>query len=268
MDLGTLLGIVVGVVAILLSVVIEGGKEGPAVLLRLFNVPAALIVFGGTFGATTICFKFKDVLGLGKYFGVAFTERKENVTDLIADIVRFAEAARKEGLLKLEEMVADVKDPFVKKGIQLVVDGTDPTLVREILEIETSYMEERHHTAANIFQQAGGFAPTMGIIGTVMGLVNVLANLSDASSLGPAISSAFIATFYGIFTANVIFLPIANKLKYKSKEEAAARQIAIEGILSIQAGEHPRVISEKLMSFLAPAERAQNAANAGKTVEG
>lgn len=259
MDLGTLIGLGVAFGAIFLSALLEAGHTGPAAMLRLLNLPAALIVFGGTFGAVITCFKLKDFLSLPKYFGIALSGSKLDVNALIQDIVRYAEAARKEGLLKLEELLADVKNEFLKKGIQLVVDGTDPTLVREILEIETGYMEERHHTVIQIFQQAGGFAPTMGIIGTVMGLVNVLANLSDAANLGPAISTAFIATFYGIFTANIIWLPIGNKLKNKSKEEVVARQITIEGILSIQAGEHPRVISEKLMSFLPPSERKNNA---------
>ncbi|MGE5582420.1 MAG: flagellar motor protein [Bacillota bacterium] len=255
MDLATIFGLVLAFFAILFSCVLEGKGEGIATLIRLVNVPAALIVFGGTIGATMVCFRLKDFLNIGKYFSVALKENNLDITQLIGEMVRYAEMARKEGLLTLEEMIANVKNDFLRKGIQLIVDGTDPTLVREILEIETSYMEERHKTAALIFQQAGGFAPTMGIIGTVMGLVNVLANMSDTASLGPAISTAFIATLYGIFSANIIWLPIANKLKASSKEESAARQIIIEGILSIQAGEHPRVIGEKLMSFLPPAKR-------------
>jgi len=258
MDLATIIGYGLAVFSIMFSAILEGGKEGSPIeiLMRLWNVPAALIVFGGTAGVIIISFKLKDVLSIGKYIGIAFKESNLEIAGLIADIVRYAEAARKEGLLKLEEMVAEVKDEFLRKGIQLVVDGTDPTLVREIMEIETEYMEERHKIGVQIFQQAGGFAPTLGIIGTVMGLVNILSNLSDTSSLGPAISTAFIATFYGVFTANVFYLPMANKLKLNSKKEAASRQIIIEGILSIQAGEHPRVISEKLMSFLSPSARA------------
>lgn len=255
MDLGSIIGLSVAVICIFGSAIIEGGKEGPMALIRLLNVPGALIVFGGTIGTLFFSFKFQDVMKIPKYFGLVFSDNKIEITGLISDVVRYAEAARKEGLLKLEEMVSEVKNEFLKKGIQLVVDGTDPTLVREILEIETDYMEERHKNGISIFQAAGGYAPTMGMIGTVMGLVNVLANLADTSTLGPAISTAFIATFYGVFTANIIWLPIANKLKINSKKEAAARQIIIEGILSIQAGEHPRVIAEKLLSFLPPDER-------------
>ena len=256
MDLATILGLALAFGAILISGVLEGGAEGANSLLRLINGPAALIVFGGTIGATMICVRLKDFLNLPTYLSISMKENNLDITELIGEMVRYAELARKEGLLTLEEKVAEVKNQFLRKGIQLVVDGTDPNLVREILEIETGYMEERHKTAIQIFQQAGGFAPTMGIIGTVMGLVNVLANLEDSASLGPAISTAFIATLYGIGSANLFWLPIAQKLKTSSKEEASARQIIIEGILSIQAGEHPRVIGEKLMSFLPPAKRS------------
>jgi chemotaxis protein MotA len=170
-------------------------------------------------------------------------------------MVRYAEMARKEGLLTLEEMIANVKNEFLKKGIQLIVDGTDPALVRDILEIETEYMEERHKIGIEIFKQAGGYAPTMGIIGTVLGLISALGNLKDTAGIGPRISIAFIATFYGVFSANVLWLPLAKKLQISTQEEISARQIIIEGILSIQAGEHPRVIGEKLISFLPPAQR-------------
>ncbi len=262
MDLATILGLLIGISAAIITTIIEGmhmgGGHGGSLIepvFRLVNLPAAIIVFGGTIGATMASFRLKDFIKVGQYFSVAFKENKMDITQLIGEMVRYAEMARKEGLLTLEEMISNVKNEFLRKGIQLIVDGTDPTLVREILEIETSYMEERHKTAAMLFQQAGGFAPTMGIIGTVMGLVNVLANMADTASLGPAISTAFIATLYGIFSANILWLPIANKLKAGSKEESAARQIIIEGILSIQAGEHPRVIGEKLTSFLPPAKR-------------
>lgn len=256
MDLATIIGILFATGMIFLSALLESGHAGQAALLRFLNGPAAMIVFGGTIGATMTCFRMKDIMGVGKYLSVTLRVNRLEIKDLITEMVRYAEMARKEGLLILEEMISNVKNDFLRKGIQLIVDGTDPALVRDILEIETAYMEERHKVAIQIFQQAGGFAPTMGIIGTVMGLVSVLANLSDTASLGPAISTAFIATFYGIFSANVFWLPIAAKLKTSSKEEASARAIIIEGILSIQAGEHPRVISEKLMSFLPPGKRS------------
>ncbi|HEX7712953.1 MAG TPA: flagellar motor protein [Bacillota bacterium] len=252
MDIATLLGIIIAFVSVFGGSALEGKFEG---LPALLNPPAALIVFGGTIGATMVCFRMSAIASIGKYFGAAFKQEKLDITELINEMVRYAEMARKEGLLTLEEMIANVKNQFLKKGIQLIVDGTDPTLVREILEIETDYMEERHKMGINMFKQAGGFAPTMGIIGTVLGLIGVLANMSDTASLGPSISTAFVATFYGVFSANVLWLPLSQKLAVSTQEEISARQIIIEGILSIQAGEHPRVISEKLTSFLPPANR-------------
>lgn len=265
MDIATILGIVISFVCILGGSMLEGKLETGIALL---NPPAALIVFGGTIGATMTCFRMKQIMGLLKYLVAAVKEEKVNITALIGEMVRYAEMARKEGLLTLEETIANVKNEFLKKGIQLIVDGTDPNLVREILEIETDYMEERHKTGIKLFQQAGGFAPTMGIIGTVLGLISVLANLQDTAHIGPSISVAFVATFYGVFSANVLWLPIAQKLMASTREEISARQIIIEGILSIQAGEHPRVIGEKLTSFLPPANRPTSTRQEGFGVRG
>jgi chemotaxis protein MotA len=167
-----------------------------------------------------------------------------------------AEKARREGLLSLEEETQTLSDPFLRKGISLVVDGTDPELVKDILESDLDAMEARHSRQAGLYMTMGGFAPTLGIIGTVMGLVHVLENLSDPGTLGPAISSAFIATFYGVSSANLVFLPIGNKLKRISHDEVHARTMLIEGVISIQAGDNPRVVEEKLRTFLDPAERA------------
>jgi chemotaxis protein MotA len=256
MDLGTLIGLVVSVGAIMLSAVIEGGDAGPAALLRLLNVPGALIVFGGTIGTLLVCFRLENTMKIGQLIGLAFKGNTTNIHELINTLTGFCDVARKEGILALESKVGSIKDKFMQKGFQFLVDGTDPTLLREMLETEIYCMEERHKVGISIFQQAGGLAPTMGMIGTVMGLVNVLANMSDTSTLGPAISTAFIATFYGVFSANVFWLPIGNKLKVASKEEVAQKQIILEGILSIQAGEHPRVVLEKLLSFVAPDKRA------------
>lgn len=255
MDRGTVFGLAIAVIAILSSAIIEGGNAGPAALLRLLNLPGALIVFGGTIGALMTCSKFEDILKLGKYISLAMKNENTEVIGMIREIVQLADLARKEGLLSLENKLGNLENKFLRKGFEMVVDGTDPQLIKQILEIEIENMEERHGKVIQLFHQAGGFAPTMGMIGTVMGLVNVLANLSDTSRLGPAISTAFIATFYGVFTANIFWLPLGNKLKLKSKEEAAARYIVCEGILSVQAGEHPRIIAEKLLSFLPESER-------------
>jgi chemotaxis protein MotA len=172
-------------------------------------------------------------------------------------LVSLAEQARRDGLLALDSKVAEVEDDFTRKGLQLVVDGIDPDLVREIMEAEIDGMMARHHEGAGPFEKAGGFAPTMGIIGTVMGLVHVLQNLSAPSTLGPSISSAFIATLMGVGAANVIFLPVANRLKALSTSELEVRTMTLDGLLSVQAGDNPRVVEEKLNSHIAPEERGR-----------
>lgn len=257
MNLGTIIGLVIAVGGILLSAVLEGGHSGSSALMRLVNLPAALIVFGGTIGATMACFNLKDFLKIGQYIGVAFADGDMESPKLIAELVQYAEVARKEGLLKLEETISRIENEFMRKGIQLIVDGTDPTMTRDIMENEVTCMEERHKIGIQLFQQAGGFAPTMGIIGTVIGLVNVLANLSDTANLGPAISTAFVATLYGIASANIFWLPLAAKLKARHREETEVCQIIIEGVVSIQSGDHPRVINDKLIAFISPANRNQ-----------
>ena len=219
------------------------------------NIPALLIVLGGTFGATfagTTIEKMKLVPALYKK---AMGGDKPDMAAQLELLVGFAERARREGLLALDDEVAELDDAFTKKGLQLVVDGTDPELVREILENEIDGMASRHHHGAQPFEKAGGLAPTLGIIGTVMGLVHVLQNLSQPATLGPAISGAFIATLYGVSSANLVFLPTANKLKLLSSEEQELRNMTLEGILAIQAGDNPRVVADKLLSFIPPAER-------------
>jgi chemotaxis protein MotA len=169
--------------------------------------------------------------------------------------VGYAEKARRDGLLALDEQLASVEDTYTRKGLQLVVDGTDPDLVAEVLETENANMKKRHAAAVQPFDKAGGFAPTMGIIGTVFGLVHVLENLDAPETLGPSISAAFIATLVGVASANVFYLPMSNRLKQLSAEEAQFRSMTLEGILSIQAGDNPRVLEEKLMAFVPPALR-------------
>ena len=170
-------------------------------------------------------------------------------------LVALADRARREGLLALDAQLGDIEDPFTRNALQLVVDGTDPEMVHTILEAEIDGMAARQAAGAAPFEKAGGFAPTMGIIGTVLGLVHVLQNLAAPSTLGPSISAAFIATLMGVGSANVVFLPIANRLKAISAEEAELRMMTLEGILSIQAGDNPRLVSEKLMSYVPPLER-------------
>jgi chemotaxis protein MotA len=220
------------------------------------NIPAMLIVFVGTFGATLAGSTMDRMKAIPSLYKKAISPDAPDRSSQLETLVGFAERARREGLLALDDEVAELEDEFTKKGLQLVVDGTDPELVREILENEIDGMAARHHNGAQPFEKAGGLAPTLGIIGTVMGLVHVLQNLSDPGTLGPAISGAFIATLYGVASANVVFLPVANKLKLLSAEEVDLRTMTLEGILAIQAGDNPRVVADKLLSFIPPGERA------------
>ncbi|MDE3075802.1 MAG: flagellar motor protein [Chloroflexota bacterium] len=259
MDSSTVIGLVLALLALLIPINLDLGG-----LSHGFISPEALIIIGfGTIGAGFISQPMDAMKNLGKLIRKSMRKSDEPNHELITRLVSLAEKARREGLLSLEEDTAQLGDPFLQKGMQLVIDGTDPELVRQVLEIDLALMEKRHETGFGAFEAMGGFAPTFGIMGTVLGLVKVLANLADPSTLGPAISTAFLATFYGISSANVFWLPIAAKLRKKSEEEARFRQVMLDGILSIQAGDNPRIIQEKLEGFLAPKERGGEAGGAG-----
>jgi chemotaxis protein MotA len=247
MDLATVFGLVAALASILLSVLIEGGK-----LSGFINIPAALLVIGGTFGATAVGLPLKDIMAAPNVLRQAFFTKSVDPLEVMRTLVEFSRKARREGILALENDIRNIKIPFLQRGIQLVVDGTSPDLVGEILDTELASMQARHKIGISVFDGLGGFAPTLGILGTVMGLVNMLANLDKPGEMGGAIASAFIATLYGVGSANLLFLPVANKLKARSAEETRAYELAIQGILSLQAGENPRVISAKMQSFLSP----------------
>ena len=250
MDKATLGGWAIAFVALVGSVLLDHGS-----LAALFNPSAALLVLGGTLGATMVSFSLKDIKAITAAARVALRDPASQMQGLIDMMVGFAESARREGLLALDRRLEDISDPFLKAGIQSVVDGVDPELVRALLETELTNLERRHEVGAKVLETAGGYAPTMGIIGTVMGLVHVLSNLTSAASLGPSIATAFIATLYGIGTANLAWLPLSTKLKNRSAEEVQEREMMIEGVLSIQAGDNPRIIREKLEAFLPPSLR-------------
>lgn len=244
-------GFVIAFIGIFVGMILKGGT-----FAAIISIPAALMVAGGTFGACVASFSLSEVIGSIKaMFGVAFKERKERRPELIDTLVGFSEKARREGLLVLEDDAKNVDDEFLRKGVQLVVDGTDPELVRDILETEVEGMETRHRVFQDIYKNAGAFAPTVGILGTVLSLVSVLQHLDKPNTLGPSISAAFLATFYGVFSANIIFIPVQNALKKRTNQEAEERTLMIEGILSIQSGDNPRVLAQKLKSFLPPALR-------------
>jgi chemotaxis protein MotA len=246
----TAIGIAVAAGGILMSAMMGG--TSPAAFMDL---PALLIIIGGTGGVTLASCGMPAMKRIPALYKIVFGPPEIDLNGRVQQLVGFAEQARREGLLALDGQTSEIEDDFTRKGLQLVVDGSDPELVREVLEAEIDGMMARHAEGAAPFEKAGGFAPTMGIIGTVMGLVHVLANLSAPSTLGPAISSAFIATLMGVGSANVLYLPIANRLKALSKAEVELRTLTLEGILAVQAGDNPRVVAEKLGSFVPPEER-------------
>ncbi len=251
MDLATIIGIGLSVVVVIVVMILDGGNP-----LELLAHPSAiLLTLGGSMIATIATMPFSGVIQIPKYFGKAFLSKKVNMPALINTMASMADKARREGLLALEEESKKIPDPFLRQEIMLVVDGTDPAQVRAILELEIQNMEERHHIGINFFNTAGGFSPTFGIIGTVMGLIEVLKQLDDPGKLAKSIAAAFLATLWGLLSANLIWIPIGGKLAINSQEEVAYRKMLLEGVLSLQAGENPRIIKEKLSAFLPPAER-------------
>ena len=247
----TAIGIGVAIAGLALGAMMEGTQ-----IPSFLNIPALILIIGGMGGATLAGTSMDRMKAIPSLYKKAMSSERPDLGAQLELLVGFAERARREGLLALDEEVAQLDDEFTRKGLQLVVDGTDPDLVREILENEIDGMAARHAAAVQPFDKAAGFGPTMGIIGTVMGLVHVLQNLSAPSTLGPAISGAFIATLYGVGSANVVLLPTANRLKNLSLEEVELRTMTLEGILAIQAGDNPRVVADKLSSFIPPTERA------------
>ena len=245
MDLSTIIGVIAGFGALILGYLMEGGSVG-----ALGQLSAAVIVFGGTAGAIIMSFPLSDLKKFPHWLKVAFTNQSFGTAEAYETLVRFAEKARREGLLSLEQELETVTDRFTRQGMQLVIDGTDPEVTREILESNIAVLEKRHKIGIAVFEAAGGFGPTLGIIGTVMGLVKVLGNLSDPSALSESIAAAFIATLYGVSSANLLYLPLATKLKMKDKAEISAMEMVLDGILSIQAGENPSILKEKLKTHV------------------
>jgi len=252
MEISTIIGLILGIGSMLGMVMLEGGS--PA---ELIGIPAAVIVFGATFAASFVQFPLKVVLALPKMIIQTFQSYDADAKALIDQLVGLADRARRDGLLTLEEAAGQLADDFLKKGIMLVVDGVDSKTVSEVMETDMELATERHEKGIGLLEAMGGYAPTMGILGTVMGLVNVLSKLSSPEELGHLIASAFLATLYGIASANLLWLPLAGKLRGKDEEERLARRLMMAGVLSIQAGESPRIVREKLEAYLPPSERGE-----------
>lgn len=250
LDIATLIGLVGGLMLIFISILIGGGVSG------FINIPSVLIVVGGTIMATFVQYPMNDVLSLMGLIRQTIFSASMDPKEVITLLVKFAEEARRDGLLALEKHVKDINDPFIKSGLQLAIDGTEPELLRDILEKELENMEERHKKGHGIMDAMGALAPAFGMIGTLIGLVQMLRTMSDPSSIGPAMAVALITTFYGAVLANLVFLPMGGKLKLRTKEEMMIRQMVIEGILSIQSGDNPRLVEHKLSTFLPPKIRS------------
>jgi len=245
MDIATLIGLLMGFGAIFGGAALEGLH-----MKALIQPTAALIVLGGTFGAAFVSFPLAAIIKAFKDVKFAFLPPKVDHEAVVKDIINYATKARRNGLISLEQEAQSAKDPFIKKGISLVVDGIDPQKLRETLEADIMSYEDHTKHSVEFFEAAGGYAPTIGIIGAVLGLIHVMSNLSDTSKLGAGIAVAFVATIYGLMTANIICLPIASKLKIRMKEEVLRRIMILEGLIAIQNGENPHFIEQKLKAFV------------------
>jgi chemotaxis protein MotA len=252
MDLGTIIGIIAGFLVVLFGIIVGGASPGLYV-----HIPSLLIVLGGSVGAMMVSNPLSRVLGMMRYITQIIRTPDWQEEKVISDLVAFSERARREGLLALEDNLDEVEDEFMRKGIQLVVDGTDPDIIKNILYNDLGQIQNRHDSGIKLFDDWGKIAPAFGMIGTLIGLIAMLANLEDQSSIAAGMSTALITTLYGAFFANLIIIPFKNKLEDRDKSETRAKEIIIEGILSIQSGDNPRILLEKLISFLPPRQREE-----------
>ena len=265
MDLSTLIGVIAGLVLCIFGMVV-GQENAMKAISSFLHLPSALITFGGALSATLVMSpSIKDFVNGLKSFGVGLKKVEYDEIEKIKQIIEISNVARKEGLLALEEAAnSSIDDDFMKKGILLIVDGTDPEFVRRILETELECIENRHKSTITFWENLASMGPAWGMIGTLVGLVLMLADLQDISSVGPNMAVALITTFYGSLLANWICLPMAAKLKEKNGAEIMLKTIVVEGLLSIQAGENPRVIEEKLKSFIDPTARESLTSGGGE----
>jgi chemotaxis protein MotA len=247
MDIGTLLGLISGIILVFIAIMLGGDVMG------YVNAPSALIVIGGTIAVTFIMFPMGVVLGSFKVALKAFLSRSPDPKIVVNEVVTLANLARKKSLVALEK--ATITDNFLKKGVQLVADGSEERLVRAILETEISFTQQRHRQGQGVFKGMGAMAPAFGMIGTLIGLVNMLQVLDDPTAIGPGMALALLTTLYGALMANLAFIPIAKKLEERSQEEISKMEMTMEGVMSILHGENPRLIQEKLEAFLPPAMR-------------
>ncbi len=251
MDIASAAGVIAALALIGVSIIIGGGS-----FAAFFDAPSVMVVFGGAIAAALISFPLPNFLGM---FGVAmkvFFWKVDSTRDIITQLVSLAEVARKDGLLALESKVGDIENPFIVLGIQMAVDGTRPEVMEDILRTELDAVATRHRDGTALFDCMGRFAPAFGMIGTLMGLVIMLGDMSDPSKIGAGMAVALLTTLYGAIASNVFFLPFAEKLGYTNKQELLTMEIVVRGVMAIQAGENPRVIQQKLNTFVPPKQRA------------
>lgn len=253
MDLATVLGLV-SATGLVTMAILTGGDFGLFV-----SIPSLMIVGGGTFGATLVNYSFKEVFGSISVGMKAFFAKVPSAPSMIPKFLELSSMARKDGLLALEGAVDSVPDPFFSRGLQLVVDGLEPSTIESVMDAEINSLRDRHRLGAEVFTAMGTYAPAMGLIGTLIGLVQMLANMSDPGNIGPAMAVALLTTFYGALLANILFLPLAGKLRMRSSEEVLVREITTEGILCICNGVNPRILEQRLYAFLAPKYRSEAA---------
>lgn len=245
MDKASIIGLVLGIGAVLGGQALEGGRLG-----SIMQITAFVIVIGGTFGAVFLSYPFKQVIAALKGVKSIIKEPLQNAEEIIKQITQYANKARKEGILSLEKEIKNIENTFLKKALTMAVDGLEPHLIREAMETELEYLDEHGKISSKIFKSAGGYAPTIGILGAVLGLIHVMENLNDPSKLGAGIAVAFVATVYGVGSANLLFLPIATKLEVRHRNEMILREMMLEGVISVSNGENPRLIEEKLRSYI------------------
>ena len=263
MDIASLLGLLICFGLVVFGIVFGENGVDFSVIPNFIDIPSVIITIGGSTCCMMATCQLKEFVANLKAYALFFKVPQLDTQSIIKKIIDLSNVARKEGLLSLEEAAGDLNDDFLKKGILLIVDGTDPELVRGIMETELSSVEIRHGKVIGFFDQFAAMGPAWGMIGTLVGLVNMLYNMQDSSKIGPAMAVALLTTLYGSLIANWICIPAATKLKKNSASEVLVKEIMIEGLLSIQAGENPRVIEEKLKSFLAPSERAAASSDDG-----
>ena len=252
MDIAAFLGVIIGVSAIVGGNIIEGGNTA-----HLLQFAAALIVFGGTFGATLLSFSMRDMLNAFKALGLVFGSNSQSTSEVVDDILGVLVKARKMGLIAMENEIGKMDNEFLKKGLTLVVDGMPPSTVKEVLYQEITTYEENMKNAADVFGAAGGYAPTIGILGAVLGLIHVMGNISDPSKIGSGIAVAFVATIYGVGVANLLLLPVARKIMNRVKEEVFLRELIIEGVIGVESGVNPYFLKTRLNAFLSEHERTR-----------